>query len=178
MSLIESLESRRLLSASLNGRELWIQGTGRADEINVWLNKAGKRIVTSVNGNERTFALKSVGEIEIDARGGNDRVVVAASITRPVDIDGDGGHDTLIGGSGHDDIDGGSGNDYIEGGAGNDELDGGAGNDTIFGGSGNDEIDGGPGSDRLTGGSGRDEFDRDDDASEIVDFVNGTDRID
>jgi Ca2+-binding RTX toxin-like protein len=51
---------------------------------------------------------------------------------------GEGGNDTLNGGTKNDRLYGGSGNDTLNGNAGNDILDGGAGNDTLVGGAGDD----------------------------------------
>jgi Ca2+-binding RTX toxin-like protein len=51
---------------------------------------------------------------------------------------GEGGNDTLNGGSLNDYLSGGDGNDTLKGNAGQDVLDGGAGNDTLNGGAGDD----------------------------------------
>lgn len=92
----------------------------------------------------------------------------------PVNIDGNGGDDRILGsrfndvisgGSGRDDIRGGIGNDQIFGDAGGDWLfgqqgrdviEGGIGNDQLFGGIANDILRGGAGNDRLNGGIGND----------------------
>lgn len=73
----------------------------------------------------------------------------------PVELHGDFGNDTLLGGSGNDVLDGGPGSDRLEGNDGADSLDGGSGVDTVLGGNGNDSapfdnadfVDLGPGED-------------------------------
>ncbi len=96
-------------------------------------------------------------------------------------VEGTGGADTLIAGSGAVVFDGSSGNDVLTGGAGPDRLFGSSGEDTIRGGGGNDllidgyqdspyriegnepdavdsdRLDGGAGEDRLVAGSGADD---------------------
>ncbi len=80
---------------------------------------------------------------------------------------GEGGNDTLIGGSGADMLDGGPGNDMLFGKGGADILHGGDGDDTLTGGTGDDQVFGendndriiwnpGEGNDLNEGGSGID----------------------
>ena len=86
-----------------------------------------------------------------------------------------------------DTIIGGTSAETLRGQDGADRLDGGAGNDTVEGGAGDDTILGGAGADKLTGGAGADTF-RIEKATDtaktaltrdvILDFVQGTDRID
>jgi Hint domain/RTX calcium-binding nonapeptide repeat (4 copies) len=82
-------------------------------------------------------------------------------------IDGDGGKNTIFGGSGNDTINGfggadilvgNDGNDILNGGNGADFLDGGNGNDVLNGGNGRDTLVGGAGDDVLSGGAGADTF--------------------
>lgn len=98
----------------------------------------------------------------------------ASAFTSPLQLRGEGGNDTLIGGSSGDTLDGGSGADVLEGragpdviigsfghdtlrgGAGNDHLSGNENNDLLLGGAGNDSLDGGNGNDRIKGHSGDD----------------------
>ena len=191
---IEQVESRRLLSATLNGRELEIVGTAGDDVVTVWVNKAATRVIVQDNGVESSFRASRVRALEIDTFAGNDLITLGENLFLGGDIDAGAGNDTVFGGSGNDDIDGGDGDDVLYGNAGNDEIDGDAGNDALYGGLGNDDLEGGTGTDRLLGGSGRDTleggqgvdqlvggsgsdaFDLDDDASELVDFVTGVDR--
>lgn len=195
MEMLESLESRRLLSASVSGRDLVIRGTEARDVINVWVNRANTRYVVTINGSEQSFPIRDVREIDIYALRGDDRVSVHASVRIPADIEGGSGNDWLSGGSGSDDIDGGPGRDTIFGNAGDDDLDAGSGNDVIFGNDGKDDLEGGRGNDRLDGGdgddtldggvgfdtiisgAGRDLFSDDDDRREFIDYVANFDRI-
>ncbi|MCG7394811.1 heme peroxidase [Microvirga sp. ACRRW] len=93
--------------------------------------------------------------------------------------------DNLSGLDGDDTLNGNGGNDTLNGGVGNDNVNGGSGNDVMDGGIGNDTIDGASGVDRMSGGTGTDTFLFDDDETGgtaatrdvIVDFVQGTDRI-
>lgn len=89
-----------------------------------------------------------------------------------VNVNGDGGDNTIFGTDGNDEIIGFGGNDLIYGGAGNDilrgdnaggpygndELHGGDGNDTLIGLAGNDVLDGGLGGNILRGYSGDDTY--------------------
>jgi Ca2+-binding RTX toxin-like protein len=85
------------------------------------------------------------------------------------------GDDTIYGGSGNDSIDG--GNDIIYGGSGNDSINGFDGNDTLLGSTGNDTLIGSYGDDRMTGGSGADLFEFGYGSDTIVDFEDGTDKL-
>lgn len=71
-------------------------------------------------------------------------------------IFGEGGNDTLWGGTGADSLEGGAGDDGLLGDDDSDILRGGDGIDTLFGGAGNDTLSGDAGSDTLFGGDGAD----------------------
>ncbi|MFZ1469459.1 MAG: Hint domain-containing protein [Paracoccaceae bacterium] len=73
----------------------------------------------------------------------------AGADTNGTTLDGQGGNDSIIGGSGADLINGGDGHDTLFGGAGNDTIDGGAGIDQLYGGAGNDVLYGGDFSDTF-----------------------------
>ncbi len=87
------------------------------------------------------------GDLEIDARGGNDTVTGSPQ------------RDYVVLGSGDDRLTAGEGNDAAFGGPGNDTLAGNGGNDNLIGDDGNDTIQGGSGNDTLTGGTGVDRLD-------------------
>ncbi|MBF0380517.1 MAG: hypothetical protein HQL69_05825 [Magnetococcales bacterium] len=80
-------------------------------------------------------------------------------------LEGKGGNDTLMGGTGTDDLRGGIGNDSLYGGDGNDTLKGEKGYDILFGGDGDDLFE------------YKAELDVDNDNGDTVDGGNGTDRI-
>jgi Ca2+-binding RTX toxin-like protein len=80
------------------------------------------------------------------------------AVSRGLIINGLGGNDTLVGGTGIDSIAGGTGADRIEGADGSDSLTGDAGNDILLGNDGDDTLSGGADADTLTGGSGDDQL--------------------
>jgi Ca2+-binding RTX toxin-like protein len=86
-------------------------------------------------------------------------------------IKGFAGNDKIYGKAGNDKLYGGTGHDRLYGESGHDRLYGDAGKDTLTGSSGNDMLTGGGDADtfRFTGNWGKDK---------IVDFRNGSDRID
>jgi len=131
----EPLEARRMLSA------VTVTGTKGDDEISI--THSGGEIVVTRNGAELRYDADDVTSVEVDAQGGNDKVVVAEGVDTPVVLKGGSGNDALTGGSGNDRLYGGTGDDTLSGGAGDDVL-------VTVGGSSDD--------DRLTGGRGRDVF--------------------
>ena len=86
---------------------------------------------------------------------GCDEVVINNS-SLSLEAFGNGGNDTLVGGSGEDSLWGGGGGDYLEGGGGDDAMWGCDGRDTMHGGGGHDVMFGGRGHDRLFGEGGQD----------------------
>ena len=167
---IESLEDRRLLSASVVGRVLTITGTDNVDRISV-LEIGSRVIVTEASltpgtGTERptvttsrtVFNRADVDSIAADLKGGNDFFGITSLSRNPLDatVNGGAGSDAVRGGRGDDTLDGGEGNDLLSGGAGDDKLRGGAGNDRLGGDAGDDTLDGGDGRDHLLGGRGTD----------------------
>ena len=135
-------------SAGLLGSVLVVTGNSRLDSIT--LTRIGANLVVQDLGRRLgSFALSSLTEISIDARGGNDFVSVGNNIRIHSTIFGGDGHDVLFGSGASDSIFGGAGNDVIFGLLGNDLLDGGDGNDRLFGGLGTDTLRGGRGKNRL-----------------------------
>ena len=159
MSMFESLESRRLMSASLVDGTLIIEGTPGDDRIAVETAQASitpeRSIGVNLNGQFSSYPLADVTGITIYARGGNDEVIVQgqdfhgnyAPITVPVLIRGGPGNDTLHAGDGNDTLYGGAGSDVLLGGNGDDTLRGRAGADSLVGGGGTDSFGGGIGLD-------------------------------
>jgi Ca2+-binding RTX toxin-like protein len=86
----------------------------------------------------------------------NDTMSAAVAVTAGLTFFGEGGNDSITGGSGNDTLEGGDGNDTLNGGAGNDVIYHGAGNDSMNGGDGNDTFQGGNGRDTFIGGAGTD----------------------
>ena len=102
-----------------------------------------------------TFDRSTFSKIEVDAKGGNDRIDLingGGALDKPITVDGGADNDTLRGAAGAEKLLGGSGDDDIDGNIGNDTVDGGTGNDRI-------EWDPGDGSDTVDGASGTDALD-------------------
>src|SRR5205085_12324033 len=79
--LVESMERRWMLSASVSHHVLLIDGSPHSDSI---VLTRGKRAVTvDVNGQTSVFSLKSFGRIRIRAGRGNDLVMVG-TINNPI----------------------------------------------------------------------------------------------
>jgi Ca2+-binding RTX toxin-like protein len=162
----ESLENRRLLSASLNTTSglLTITGTANSDHIQVFKGTDGKLVVleaTFIPGTASTpahvqrsrseFTFSAVKGILVNAGAGNDYVDVSGNYRARLSIPS-----TINGGAGNDYLVGGNGADSISGEAGNDRLIGLGGNDTLLGGDGRDYLVGGAGADSMNGGAGND----------------------
>ncbi len=120
--------------------ELFVIGTANADNITVTSGPAAGTFTVSINGNTRNFNYANVGAVEIQALGGNDSVTVSDPNVF-VQIHGNGGNDTLLGGNGGANLYGDEGNDSLVGGTFDDYLNGGAGADVMKGGAGNDTVD-------------------------------------
>lgn len=170
---LASLELRRLLAtwAPLEGGEWVIRGTDRSDRFTLEVDPDRTSMAILRNGAQilQKARLRDLRSIRIDARGGNDAVLVSLprrTNSIRVQVDGGWGHDTLIGGGADDLLLGGLGNDLLQGRDGHDSLDGGHGNDTLNGEAGNDVLRGKLGNDEIDGGAGRDDLDggRDDDS--------------
>jgi Ca2+-binding RTX toxin-like protein len=143
--MIESFESRRLLSASLEGGVLTVTGTDATDRVNI--GSRGGEIIVRQGATFARFAAAAVDRIVVDAGGGHDLVSLQPALTKPATLNGGAGNDRLTGGGGDDALNGGDGNDGLSGGEGDDALDGG---------EGDDHLDGGGGADAISGGAGRD----------------------
>jgi len=201
-SVVESLEQRTLLSASLVKGILSVTGTAGNDAI--VLHRTRTAIVVDINGSAKSFKAKAVKSIRVLAGNGDDQVNVDQSgqiFKTGLTISGGAGNDTITGGSGGDVVTGGAGddslsgmggNDLIYGDAGNDHLEGGAGNDVLGGDDedilqlsatspasviGNDFLDGGDGNDWLLGSHASDMISDDNGADTFV-GGNGIDVID
>jgi Ca2+-binding RTX toxin-like protein len=151
---LEPLESRTLLSVSLENGTLSIVGTSAADSICIRPAKSPGSIKVRINGEVSFFNKADITGIHVDAGAGNDTVLISeigATIEIPATILGGAGNDGLQGGGGNDLIQGGEGNDSLMGGRGDDVVEGGAGNDTLIASAGKDSLDGGDGDDQIVG---------------------------
>lgn len=177
-AVIESLESRRLLSAVGDPRSAVLDDTGRLvvtgsnkpDVIRIALDADdNSKLNVSFNGRAAQFNLSQITNgVHVATGNGNDRVIVEednGALTLDMTILGGNGTDSIVAGSGNDHLEGnngkdklwgGGGNDSLFGANGNDDLRGQDGNDELFGGNGKDRVDGGDGDDRLSGGLGKD----------------------
>ena len=142
--MLESLESRRLLTATLNEDGLLsIHGSDADDNVEVW---QPSRDVLRVdhNGASTEFVVHDVAQIYVNVFGGNDSVTLGRRAMNAKIIGGE-GNDTLSAGEGNDTICGDGGADYLFGGGGHDYLNGGDGTgsdgDDILGGTGWDTVD-------------------------------------
>jgi len=167
--LFETLEDRTLMavdSIRVVGGVLSIRSDNTASDVRVSLVGNRIRVVDSANSRTWEGAASSVTKIDFTGGNGVDRFVNAAG-TKPVQANGGGGNDYLVGGSG---------DDILRGGVGNDTLLGGDGNDQLWGGAGGDSLNGQTGTDRLYGEAGNDTLVSLDNA--FADMVDGGDGAD
>ena len=164
-AVVETIELRRLLSASVVNGVLTVVGTPNNDNYQIYYNTATVKFVVINNGvSEGSFALTAFTSASIMTGDGND--VVYTSSLPATTIDSGDGDDTITGsdknvtvsaGIGDDRITTGKGTDLIDCGAGNDTVvDAGNGNDTVYGGAGNDEIHAGGNNDVVNGNEDND----------------------
>jgi Ca2+-binding RTX toxin-like protein len=158
-TLFETLETRKLLSASLANGTLTIAGTAAADNIYVTIGAGSKVNVYENNVLKGSFASTSVKKIVANLGDGYYQIYIGSIGAVPSTIVGGKGDDIIAGGDGNDTLKGSDGNDRITGGRGNDNIDGGNGNDGVSGDIGNDTLFGGAGIDLMTGGEGDDIMD-------------------
>src|SRR5690242_3532156 len=118
--MIEGLESRRMLSASLNHGFLTVAGTSGDDVIRVSLS--GGKLTVNVNGERRRFGRGGVRGIKVSGGKGADDVRVS-KVSIASTLAGGSGDDSLVGGSGNDDLLGQAGDNSLLGAAGDDDLD-------------------------------------------------------
>ncbi|MEY8205792.1 MAG: calcium-binding protein, partial [Bermanella sp.] len=121
---------------------------------------SGTNVIAGTNnGDVLDFTDASLQNIKhIDGQGGNDTITGGSNDD---ELRGNTGDDTLNGGQGNDLLLGGEGQDTLLGGTGSDQLNGGTGNDVLKGGDGNDTLNGGDNNDALNGGSGNDQLNGD-----------------
>jgi Ca2+-binding RTX toxin-like protein len=165
-SHMQTLESRRFLSAVLADHTLIVRGTLNDDSVNITLNDTGDKVQVKVNdADAQLFDKSAVSRIIIRTYTGNDTITVEGAVGKPEWIYSGLGNDTITTGGerdyifadgGDDVINAGNGVNLIDAGAGNDNITGGDGADIVFAGAGNDTITGGDGKDVLCGEAGAD----------------------
>ncbi len=143
--MIEKLEGRRLLAASLSNGLLVVTGTEGDDTINFAVG--GSSISVFLNGVGSVFNARDVERVHVDALGGDDTVILGRRLMLPTVVLGGPGDDFISGGPGDDTLIGGDGNDTLSGNGGNDYLDGQRGDDTLIDGRGQNIYFGGGGND-------------------------------
>lgn len=112
--MLESLEARQLLSITIHGNEIVVEGSEYGDVIIVdQLSDNSFEIYD--NGMVTTITTdKTIKKITLNGNGGNDMLMLQKSVTVDGCLNGEDGDDTLIGGSGDDLISGGSGVDTVD----------------------------------------------------------------
>jgi Ca2+-binding RTX toxin-like protein len=179
-AMIENLENRCLLSATMSAGVLTVTGTAGRD--NIHLDATRTTLKVAVNHARTSFKLADVKSLIVNGLAGNDTIDLGRSVIGATVDGGDGndriigtdkadsitggpgndwifargGNDVVNGGDGKDVLIGGAGNDSIHGDAGNDLIEGSTGDDSLFGDAGDDRLDGGPGKDKIDGGAGTD----------------------
>lgn len=157
---LEQLETRAtpaVASIALNAGILEIRADGADTDVKLsaMVSRIGESTIQVSEGGSILGSYKSVTRVEFRGGAGRDSVSMGALGT-PLYAWGEGGNDTLRGGTGADQLKGGDGEDNLDGGGGNDLLMGEKGADTIEGGKGSDIILGGDGRDSISGGSDND----------------------
>ncbi|MCZ8154128.1 MAG: Hint domain-containing protein [Rhodobacteraceae bacterium] len=136
-------------------------GTGN-DSISFTTATVGANVVFSGtgSGSQNLVGVGAVAFTGIEGIDGSDLndTLNAASSGGNVTLRGNGGADTITGGSANDALFGGAGADTLSGNAGNDVIDGGDEADQLFGGTGNNTLFGGAGNDRLEATTGLDQL--------------------
>src|SRR5690349_9872688 len=125
--VIEQLEGRRLLSASIDGSGvLRVDGTSGNDRVVVFTDPADATKLDVKFNKEavQQFDKSAIVSMRIDVRGGDDVVAIGAD----VDIDA-----KIYGGAGNDSLQGGLGDDRIYAGTGDDNVNGQGGKDIEYG---------------------------------------------
>jgi Ca2+-binding RTX toxin-like protein len=172
--VIEILEDRRFLSATLANGVLTVNGTNRNDFIHI-APKNGN-LLAQVNKTHQTFKESDVKSLKVNGLSGNDNISFGSTQIGAT-VDGDDGNDVILGTANADTISGGKGHDYIFAGGGNDSVTGGDGNDVIIGGKGNDTLHGDAGNDVISGADGDDQL-FGDAGNDLLFGAAGSDKVD
>jgi hypothetical protein len=154
--IFEGLEVRRLMSGSIamDAGVVEITGTNKRDRLRII--DAGSDIVVRLNDVRKSFAKVDVEKFYVRLGAGSDTVLADPTLSKPMEVYGEGGNDRVVTGSGSDTVVGGQGADRIWLNGGSDKGYGGPARDSIEGGLGNDTLVGNAGDDTLAGGVGAD----------------------
>jgi Ca2+-binding RTX toxin-like protein len=147
-------------SVHVKHRTLTITGNAASDKLALRLQAGDSQKLQVDVGDDGsadfTIRRHRFDRIVVNAGDGNDQVRIDDSnasftTTTPTEINGQGGDDTLIGGTGGEGLNGGDGTDLVDGNGGADRITLGAGDDRIVWdpGDGSDTIDGGAGHDTM-----------------------------
>jgi Ca2+-binding RTX toxin-like protein len=142
--MFDTLETRRLMSVSLNAAThvLTIQGTAGADAITV--DVANGKVNVTDNGVKSSFVKANVAKIVAFGKAGNDSIKLTPNVFIPAEL-----HSGPVSDPNGEDLQGGSGNDLIflddafaegRGGAGNDAFVVFGDNNFVYGDAGNDTV--------------------------------------
>lgn len=91
--MFESLEPRRLLSVSLKGATLFVEGTDRADTINFGVDSRFIHVV--LNGTSKRIDKSRVNSINISTGTGNDQITLGTKLKVSSLIYAGSGNDTV-----------------------------------------------------------------------------------
>lgn len=122
--VIETLEGRVLLSASIQGTTLMVEGNATApNKINVSYIRRTHSIRVLENRVRQDFPVAGLTAIQIDGGASKDIIAIAAGVTLPTTINGMGGNDQITGGAENDTIVTGQGSSVIYPGLGVNSID-------------------------------------------------------
>jgi Ca2+-binding RTX toxin-like protein len=114
-ALIEKLEERRLLSATIALSDGVLEIAGDSTQANVIsLLVNDDRLVVIVNGTTDSVPVSAVKQIDITGGTGNDLISLARNVEIDARIEAPGGNNFIRGGDGNDIIVTGSGSDYVD----------------------------------------------------------------
>ncbi|MEM6334553.1 MAG: G8 domain-containing protein [Planctomycetota bacterium] len=159
--ILEPLETRVLLSATLADGVLTVTGTEANDQIAIVAgSQPGQVTLTGADGVESARTFENIDRVLVQTGDGNDTIRVLGN---PLDANGDpldftvdagNGNDKIILADGDDTVSAGKGKDTIRTFGGDDRVWAGKGADRAKTGDGDDVIRGGDGKDKLKAGSG------------------------